>query len=474
MHRTLPTIAAWAALCWAAPVWARPDAPHPIAGVPVTPKGVADSYRDVRDSSARLSPAVEAVRRVRDAVVNIHSERTAMGPVSEDLFALAPSQNRINGMGTGILIDARGYIITNHHVVEDVQLIRVRLADGTVANARVLAREPEADLALLKIDVGRPLPSIPLGTSSDLLVAENVLAIGNAYGYEHTVTRGIVSALGRDVVLNKDVSYKALIQTDAPINPGNSGGPLINLQGELIGVNVAIRAGAQSIGFAIPVDTMIRVGATMLATRGIGRSALAGHGLTVHDDVQRPSVEAAFVRQVVIDRADLHLAGGKAGLQAGDVLERVADTPIQSSLDLERALIDRAPGDRLPVVFRRGSAEHRVDLVLEPALSAGVDGDLVWRKLGLKLQNTGSEGVTRSHPQLHGGLIVVDVRAESTAGKAGIQRGDILVGLHDWEMLTMENVLYVLNHPKLATFGPLRYYVLRSGQVYRGVLNAVE
>jgi serine protease Do len=463
MQRTLPTIAAWAALCWAAPVWARPDA-SPVAGGPVLNP----------NSSPRLSPAVTAVRRVRDAVVNIHSERTAMGPASEDLFALAPSQSRINGMGTGILIDPRGYIITNHHVVEDVQLLRVRLADGTVASARVLAREPEADLALLKIDVGRPLPTIPLGTSSDLLVAENVLAIGNAYGYEHTVTRGIISALGRDVVLNKDVSYKALIQTDAPINPGNSGGPLINLQGELVGVNVAIRAGAQSIGFAIPVDTMIRVAATMLASRGAGRPGLAGHGLTVHDDVRRPSIEAPFVRQVVVDRADLHLAGGKAGLQGGDVLERVGDTPILCSLDLERALLDHVPGDHLLVIFRRGTTERQADLVLEPGSSPGVEGDLVWRKLGLKLQSAGTEGVTRNHPQLHGGLVVVDVRPEGTAGKAGIQRGDILVGLHDWEMLSVENVLYVLNHPRLATFGPLRYYVLRSGQVYRGVLNTVE
>src|SRR6202040_1196844 len=172
------------------------------------------------------------------------------------LFALTPSQNRVNGMGTGIIIDPRGYIVTNQHVVEDVNVIRIRLSDGTSQSATVIARSQEADLALLKIDVPRPLPTMPLGTSSDLMVGETVIAIGNAYGYEHTVTVGIISAIKRDVTLNKEVSYKALIQTDASINPGNSGGPLLNINGDLIGVNVAIRAGAQGIWIAIPVDAM--------------------------------------------------------------------------------------------------------------------------------------------------------------------------------------------------------------------------
>ncbi|HMC63756.1 MAG TPA: trypsin-like peptidase domain-containing protein, partial [Gemmataceae bacterium] len=146
-------------------------------------------------TSARRTPVVEVVEKVRGAVVNIHSERTVMGPANEDLFALSPSQNRINGMGTGIVIDPRGYIVTNQHVVEEVNVIRVRLADGTAHTARVLARDKDADLAILKIESSKPLPTIPLGTASDLMVGETVVAVGNAYGYEHTVTMGIVSAI---------------------------------------------------------------------------------------------------------------------------------------------------------------------------------------------------------------------------------------------------------------------------------------
>src|SRR4029077_2551099 len=149
-------------------------------------------------------------------------------------------------------------------------------------------RDKEEDLALLKIEVPQALPVMPLGTASDLMVGETVVAIGNAYGYEHTVTCGIVSAVKRDVTLNKDISYKSLIQTDAAINPGNSGGPLLNINGELIGVNVAIRAGAQGIGFAIPVDTMLRVAADMLSIRK--RNGL-WHGLVCRDCVGEAELE---------------------------------------------------------------------------------------------------------------------------------------------------------------------------------------
>ena len=200
------------------------------------------SAGNLRSWNPRQTPVVDVVRRVRDAVVNIHSERTVRAASAEEMFSNISTQSRVNGMGTGILIDPRGFIITNQHVVEDVALIRIRLADGTTASARVVARDSECDLALLKIDVDRPLTSLPLGTTRDLMVGETVVAIGNAYGYEHTVTVGVVSAVSRDVSLNKEVSYKALIQTDASINPGNSGGPLLNVHGELIGVNVAIRA----------------------------------------------------------------------------------------------------------------------------------------------------------------------------------------------------------------------------------------
>jgi len=180
-------------------------------------------------TSTRRDALVEFVERVQHAVVNIHSKRTMPAPADDPFRTFGQMQpQQVNGMGTGIVLDPRGYVVTNHHVVDEVQSLRVSLSDGTNLPAKVLAVDKEADLALVKIDAPRPLPTVPLGTATDLMLAEQVLAIGNAYGYEHTVTVGYVSQKNRDVTLNKDVAYKSLIQTSTPINPGNSGGPLFN------------------------------------------------------------------------------------------------------------------------------------------------------------------------------------------------------------------------------------------------------
>ena len=425
-----------------------------------------------RDWNPRNTPVVEVVKRVRNAVVNIHSERTALGNNTEELLALVPSQNRINGMGTGIIIDPRGYILTNQHVVEEVNSLRIHLADGTTLPARVVAHDHEADLALLKVDAGQPLAVVPIGTSSDLMVGETVIAIGNAYGYENTVSVGVVSAIGRDVALNKEISYKALIQTDASINPGNSGGPLININGELIGVNVAIRAGAQGIGFAIPVDAAIKSAAAMMDSRLDGASL----GLAVKDDVQAGRDDGTWRRNVVIDRVESGGAANKAGLQRGDVVTRAGDVAVNSSLDLQRGFLEHVAGDRVPLVVKRNGVEQKTELVLEAvrpaAATASTADDPVWQRLGLRLRSVAADSVGHNNPQLHGGLSVTDVRSDGPAGKAGIQRGDILVGLHQWEMLTQDNVLFVLNNPDLATFNPMQFYIVRNGKVHHGTVTA--
>lgn len=425
----------------------------------------------VQAANARRTVEVEVVERVKAAVVNIHSERTVRGPADEELFSMAPSQNRINGMGTGVIIDPRGYIVTNEHVVEDVNVIRIRLSNGGTHTARVLARNQENDLALLKIDVARPLPTMPLGTATDLMVGEKVIAIGNAYGYEHTVTTGIVSALKRDVTLNKEVSYKSLIQTDASINPGNSGGPLLNINGEMVGVNVAIRAGAQGISFAVPVDTMIRVAADMISIR---KRKGTLHGLVCRDLVEplpgtTPSQGEGTVRSLVVERVEPGGPAARAGLQARDVLLQVGDLPIRCSLDLERALLDANANDHVPVKVRRQGGDQQVDLVLqtgEPETPS--PAELVWQKLGIRLQPSQGELVSRSTDQLNGGLTVVEVNAEGPAARSGVQRGDVLMGLHQWKTLSLENVAFVLNHKDAASFSPLVFYILRSGQVHRG------
>ena len=170
------------------------------------PERIAAADRQVTPGK-RKDQVVEVYDKVKASVVNIHSERTIAAP-ADDPFRQPVQPQRVNGMGTGIVLDPRGFILTNYHVVDDVNSLRVRLHDGTGYSARVLGLDKEADLALIKIEPAKPLPVIGLGTSSDLMVGESVIAIGNAYGYEHSVTDGRVSFKGRDVTLNKDMGYK--------------------------------------------------------------------------------------------------------------------------------------------------------------------------------------------------------------------------------------------------------------------------
>ena len=416
-------------------------------------------------TGARRTAIVNAVDRVKAAVVNIHSERTAPPNVGEPF----PMANRVNGMGTGIVIDHRGYIITNQHVVDDVSALRVRLVDGSTYAAVVVARHPELDLAMIKIDAPRPLAVMPIGTANDLMIGETVIAIGNAYGYEHTVSVGVVSATKRDVSLNKDMAYKSLIQTDASINPGNSGGPLINVNGELIGVNVAIRAGAQNIGFAIPVDHMVKSASDMLKARRRNAS-YDGFGCR---DLLQPTNDG-LVRRVVVDRVDASSPAETAGLQSGDVLLQIGDIKIASGIDVERSLLERKAGDAIPVVVRRNDQEKRLQVALisgDRHVRPVSTSDIVWQKLGMQLVSVQGDAVTRVNSQLQGGLEVANLKANGFAAKAGIKKGDILVGLHNWETVNVDNVNYVLNHPDLATFHPIPFYIVRDGQIRRGTIS---
>jgi serine protease Do len=442
-------------------------------GPELAPAHIAEPQGQVRGTKVarRRTATVELVEKVRGSVVNIHSERNVHNVGVSEFLSASPTQNRVNGMGTGIVVDHRGYIVTNHHVVEDVSLIRVRLANGVTQLAAVVARSKEADLALLKVDVAEPLPVMPLGTAQDLMVGEKVAAIGNAYGYEHTVSEGIVSAIKRDVTLNKEISYKSLIQTDASINPGNSGGPLLNVHGELVGVNVAIRAGAQGIGFAIPVDSMIRVVADMFRAR---RRNVTYDGLICRDRLEQ--TPDGLTRKVVVDRTETGSPAERAGLKAGDVVLAVGTVKVACGFDVERGFLDRKPGEQVAVFVNRKNKEERLQITLastdrtnRPAAS-----DVVWRKLGVRLAPIDADVVTRVNRQLHGGLEVTAVSEESIAARAGIRRGDILVGLHTYETLSVDNVLFVLTHPELPSMNPLSFYILRSGQVRRGWLQSVQ
>ena len=246
------------------------------------------------------------------------------------------------------------------------------------------------------------------------MVGETVVAIGNAYGYEHTVTVGVVSATRRDVSLNKEISYKGLIQTDASINPGNSGGPLVNIHGELIGVNVAIRAGAQGIGFAIPVDTMVRVSSELMGSK----RGNVKHGVGLRNEVKLEQTEG-IRRAAMVDAVESGSPGSRAGINKGDELLAIEDFQIKSSLDVERALVDKSPGDKVVFHFRRDGSEQKVEVTLEPGKPVIAVTEVVWRRIGLKVQPISSDAVP-SVMTGRGFLASIFKRARSCSGSRAI------------------------------------------------------
>lgn len=427
-------------------------------------------------SDSRLTPVVRAVRQASPSVVNIQGQKSV-----GDVGGIGTRQ--VNGMGTGVVIDPRGYILTNHHVVDGVRQINVTLSTGQSYIAQVIAHDRETDLAVIRIRTPKPLPIINIGTSSDLLTGESVVAVGNAFGYENTVTTGIISALHRNVQVNETQKYLDLIQTDASINPGNSGGPLLNVDGEMIGVNVAVRAGAQGIGFAIPVDKALNIATRLISIERLDRN---WHGMTplAMDGPQGP---------VTLVKVDRDSPAEESGLRRGDEIERIGSTRIARPLDVERALLGRRSGERIPVQVRRDGQTVDLDLALaqlpsassnystsiaakpvtSPTASRGSFENDTWDKLGLELKPVSRSTFRRKGLPFQGGMEVVRVRSGSSAESEGVIKGDILVRVHRWYTTNEQDVLYVMTRSKSLS-GNIRFDIVRGDDRFFGHLAMGE
>jgi serine protease Do len=414
-------------------------------------------------SQLRQTPIVKAVERARPSIVNIRGEKVVPRP--DSLPSHPEEGQRVNGMGTGVVIDARGYILTNHHVVDGVRQIQVTSADERQFTATLVAHDPETDLAVIKVDARENLPPIAAGTSSDLMPGEPVVAVGNAYGYEHTVTCGIISALHRPVQISDAQFYEDLIQTDASINPGNSGGPLLNIDGEMVGINVAVRAGAQGIGFALPVDKALAVAAKLLASCSIENT---WHGVVLADD------SPASDQGLTVASVERESPAAESGLRPGDVITAVDDAQIERSLDFSRAMLERRPGEKIQLAVRRAGQPVTLQLTLaEAPAKPEPPASPAWELLGLELKPIpAGQFRAKYRTSYRGGLSVTAVRPASPAAKQGIRPGDVLVGMHVWETVSLDNVSYVLKRPDFNKLAPLKFYILRGDQTLFGYLPA--
>ncbi len=362
------------------------------------------------DRERRRSPIVHVFEQCRDAVVNISTTRVVRSrSLLDEVFDIRPP--RVGSVGSGFIIHPSGYVVTNAHVVAQTSDVRVTFADQSTMPAEIVSVDTEHDLAVLKIAAPRPLPHTKLGRSDDILIGETVVAIGNPLGLQHSVTTGIISALDRELRFRPDAVYRGLIQTDAAINPGNSGGPLFNINGELIGINTAIRGDAQNVGFAIPVDRLWVLLPNLL---DVERQKRVRFGVQVSGP------------DAIVAAVDAGSPGAQAGLEPGDRVRAFNGEAIRDSIDYYVHLLEQQPGGRVRLSVDRDGRSSEVQLALEPVPMP--DGaDLALNRLGMRVEPI-PDAVRRRYelpPAI--GLVVAEVERRSPAEQADLEPGDVLL-----------------------------------------------
>ena len=393
----------------------------------------------------------ELAEKVRPSVVNIQTVRTLKGdgrvfrhffggpfgnrgPFGEkdpfeDFFGPrggngSPEDFRQKSLGSGFIIDSDGYIVTNNHVIDGASEIKVKLADGREFDAKIVGRDPKTDLALIRIKGVSDLVPITMGSSDELRVGSWVVAIGSPFGLEQTVTAGIVSAKGRIIGSGP---YDNFIQTDASINPGNSGGPLVNTKGEVIGINTAIVASGQGIGFAIPVDTAKNVIAQL---KGNGRVTRGWLGVSIQEIT--PALAASFGLK---DRkgalvADVFKDGpaDRAGIARGDVILEFDGKEIANSNDLPRIVAATTVGKEVTVKLLSNSrnVSKKVKIAQMEDVVTQAEKAPVGNNVGITVSQITPEAARALQLKNRAGVVVTSVESGSPAEEAGIARGDVI------------------------------------------------
>jgi Do/DeqQ family serine protease len=392
-----------------------------------------------RPAAERRTPVVAAVERTRAAVINVSAEElvryrvpSRAGDPWADLlggFFERPRYRQgyaVTSLGSGVIVSPEGYALTNAHVVERGARFRVGLLDGRELPAKVVGTDPSTDVAVLKVQASERLPFLAPGHSDDLLIGETVVAIGNPFGLSHTVTTGVVSAVRRNVD-SGDRALFDVIQTDASINPGNSGGPLLNIQGQLIGINTAILGERSAgIGFAVPVDRAVRVAEDLIRHGEVRQGWI---GLSVTD---RPAPGSDVINdrrvRVAVTEVEAGSPAQAAGVRAGDVIESVDGQPVGSAAEYRFRVRDVAVGGQARLGLARDQARLAVSVKAVEAPLDRVEA-LVQRRTGLELAENGA-GARRA-------VTVHAVRRGSPAAAMGVEAGDRIREVNSREVSTL-------------------------------------
>ncbi|HEX8616961.1 MAG TPA: trypsin-like peptidase domain-containing protein [Thermoanaerobaculia bacterium] len=396
-----------------------------VASEPVRPQGVAPAI-PATVSASRRTPIVVVAHSVLPSVVNIETEATIRRRTADpfnDPFGFFGGRERAytsQSLGSGFVWSSDGIIVTNNHVVEGASRIIVNLQDGRQLPAKLLGVDPDSDLAVLRVD-DKKLTAAPIGTSSDLMIGESVVAVGNPFGLSGTVTTGVVSALGRSVPSQDQTrTFTDFIQTDASINPGNSGGPLLNIEGRVIGINVAIYAQAQGIGFAIPVDRAKKVIEDLLRY-GEVHAAWVGAVTATLTPEEAKRLDHAAQRGAVVVRVFADSPAAAAGLKTGDVITAVGGKPIDSREAFSTATATLGSGATVQLTVNRGGAQRTVSLrAADPPGALGLR--ILEEVAGLRVADE-----RRS-------VVIDEVLASSRAAEIGLAAGDVIVAANGAEV----------------------------------------
>lgn len=445
-----------------------PSAPQ----APVVVNGIRVSYSDIVD---RVAPAV-----VKINVEIKQTDNRSQGFPLEDFFGGTPQmpQRRSpqiqRGLGSGVIVNADGTVLTNHHVIEGANSIKVELNDKRTFTAKVIGSDKPSDLAVLKIEANN-LPFLNFSNSDEVRVGDIVLAIGNPLGIGQSVTEGIISAKGRRTGLS-DGSFEDFLQTDAPINQGNSGGALINLNGELIGINSAILStsgGSIGIGFAIPSNMAKSVMDQLLKDGKVRRGRL-GVGIQAITEELAKSLDLENTKGVLVNDVQKGSAAEKAGIKRGDVITAINGETIEDGNVLRNKVAATPPGTEMTITVNRGGHREQIKVVLDefnPTAAAATnpaagtdpnDSPVSNGKLGLELQTlTPTFAQTLNLPPDTKGLLVADVAQGSPADEAGIAKGDVILEINREKVETPEQAHSVVEK---SSNKPLALLVVRRGQ----------
>ncbi len=395
--------------------------------------------------SERESPVVRAVRKVSPAVVNISSSYEVrkranpfsgfgMDPFFEEFFKdfFDPRFERrreSTSLGSGVIIDGkRGFILTNAHLIERSGKIKVVLEDEREFEANIVGADPDSDLAVLQIDSPTRLPAIEMGSSDDLMIGETVIAIGNPFGFSHTVTTGVISAVDRSIRTDERV-FLDFIQIDASINPGNSGGPLLNINGDLIGINTAIYAKAQGIGFAIPINKAKKIISDLIQ---FGEVIQTWIGITVQnlDKKLAGYLKVPGKKGVMVKALEPDSPAGNAGLKEGDIILAIGNKEIATVQDYWSVKKTYAAGDILKTqIWRDGKTQTvRIKSSVFPMEMAE---DLALRLMGIRVEDLTPKNREHYRIAVRRGVVISEIDGRSDLAKIGARPGDVIRQIDD-------------------------------------------